>query len=168
MVSLFGARFVLQHQSSAGETIELLPVGDSIHLWNEDEFSNGRFPSMLTVSERFYEHILKAPVPVDLRALRALKRSPLALDLYTWLTHRNFVLSNGGRTTTFIPWSDLQVQFGADYPLDSRGRADFKKAFYSAYRSVQLVYEDARLRDIGPMLEVLSAAPHVRPRKAAH
>ncbi len=165
MVSLFGARFVLQHQNSGGEHVELLPVGESIQLWNEGEFAGGRFPAALTVSERFYEHVLRAPVPVDLRALRALKRSPLAIDLYTWLTHRNFVLSSGGRAATFIPWSDLQVQFGADYPLDSRGRADFKKAFYAAYRSVQLVYNDARLRDSGPMLQVLSAAPHVRPRK---
>jgi hypothetical protein len=166
MVSLFGARFVLQHQSSAGDNIELLPIGESIQLWNEAKFLSGRFPSTLTVSERFYEHILRAPVPVDLRALRALKRSPLALDLYTWLTHRNFVLSTGGRAATFIPWSDLQVQFGADYPLDSRGKADFKKAFYAAFRRVQLVYRDARLRDSGPSLEVISAAPHVRPRKA--
>jgi hypothetical protein len=30
----------------------------------------------------FFEQLVAAPVPLDLRAVRALKRSPLALDLY--------------------------------------------------------------------------------------
>ncbi len=99
------------------------------------------------LSEPFYEHVLRGPVPVDMRALRAIKRSPLALDMYTWLTHRNFVMRNGGRAATKIAWSALQVQFGADYPLDSRGRADFKKAFHLAYRRVKAVYPASQLRD---------------------
>jgi hypothetical protein len=169
IVSLFGSRFILHNVGcSKDESIEVLPIADGMHLWpgNGAAIADG-FPSTLHVSEPFYEHVLRGPVPVDLRALRAIKRSPLALDLYTWLTHRNFVLQNGGRAATTIPWSALQLQFGADYPLDSRGRADFKKAFHAAYRRVQLVYPAARLSDAGHSLTLVPSAPHVRARAAA-
>jgi hypothetical protein len=59
----------------------------------------------------FYEEAIKSPVPVDMRALKALKRSPLALDIYCWLTYRMSYL----RKPTEIPWAALQMQFGADY-----------------------------------------------------
>jgi len=166
IVSLFGARFVLHHVGDAGEGIEILPIGDRIELWKRDcGPSENAFPSSVCVSESFFEHILRGPVPVDLRALRALKRSPLALDLYTWLTHRAFVQQQGGRAAAAVPWSALQVQFGADYPLDSRGRADFKKAFHLAYRRVQLVYPAARVDDQGNTLVVQPSVPHIRARR---
>lgn len=165
IVSLFGSRFVLQHIGDAGEGVEILPVGDGIQLWSGE--GSGGFPSRVCVSESFYEHVLRGPVPVDIRALRALKRSPLALDLYTWLTHRAFVQRNGVRAAAAVPWSALQMQFGADYPLDSRGRADFKKAFHLAYRRVQVVYPTARLDDLGHSLAVLPSVPHIRPRRGS-
>jgi len=166
IVSLFGARFVLHRVTHAGEGVEILPIGDQVQLWASEGGSSG-FPSTVCVSETFYEHVLRGPVPIDLRALRALKRSPLALDLYTWLTHRAFVQQNGGRATTVVPWSSLQGQFGADYPLDCRGRADFKKGFHLAYRRVQAVYPEVRLEDRGDSLAVLPSAPHVRARRSS-
>ena len=165
IVSLFGARFILQKVTSAdGESTELLPIGDGMQLWWNADVSHP-FPSTVRVSEPFYEHVIRTPVPVDLRALRALKRSPLALDIYTWLTHRNFVMQNGGRAATTVPWCALQGQFGADYPLHSRGRADFKKAFHLAVRRVHCVYPAAQLRDGGDALMLVQSQPHVRPRK---
>lgn len=166
IVSLFGSRFILHKLANKnGESIELLPVGDGVELWWSPETGPScAFPSTIRVSEPFYEHILRGPVPVDLRALRAIKRSPLALDVYTWLTHRNFVMQNGGRAATRVAWSALQVQFGADYPLHSRGRADFKKAFYLAYRRVKAVYPAAHLRDEGDAVTLVPSMPHVRPR----
>ena len=46
--------------------------------------------SWIELGELFYAAITSAPVPVDMRALKALKRSPLALDLYAWLTFQAF------------------------------------------------------------------------------
>ena len=42
--------------------------------------------------------------------MRAMKRSPLGLDLYLWLTYRTFGLKRQLRLT----WSLLYHQFGAD------------------------------------------------------
>ena len=42
------------------------------------------------LGEKFFAAITAYPVPVDMRALRALKRSPLALDLYAWLSYEAY------------------------------------------------------------------------------
>jgi hypothetical protein len=46
------------------------------------------FDSMVWLSERFYEEIIRRPVPIGLRTLHALSKSPLAIDIYCWLTYR--------------------------------------------------------------------------------
>jgi hypothetical protein len=50
--------------------------------------SVGAKVSTITLSENFYRQIVEAPVPLDLRAVSALKKSPLTLDLYAWATRR--------------------------------------------------------------------------------
>ena len=42
--------------------------------------------------------------------LRAIKRSPLGLDLYLWLTYRTFAL----KRPLQLSWRQLYRQFGAD------------------------------------------------------
>ena len=39
-----------------------------------------------------FNEIIRCPIPIDLNTLRAMKRSPLGLDLYLWLTYRTFAL----------------------------------------------------------------------------
>lgn len=73
--------------------------------------------STVTLSTDFFEEIIARPVPVDMRALKALKRSPMALDIYCWLTYRLSYL----RQPTEIPWPALQMQFGADYAMQGQG-----------------------------------------------
>jgi len=59
--------------------------------------------------ERFYDEVRTSPVPIDMRAMRALKKSPLALDVYFWLTYRLSYLLQ----TRVIPWAALQMEFGS-------------------------------------------------------
>jgi len=66
------------------------------------------------LGETFFEAITASPVPLDMRALRALKRSPLALDLYAWASYTTFSLSRKG-SARFIPWRALAKQLGTDY-----------------------------------------------------
>ena len=92
---------------------------------------------------------------IDLRALKALKGSPLALDIYSWLTYRMSYL----RRPCLIPWEALQTQFGADY-----GRLrDFKKKFLSHLGDVLLVYPAARLSE-QPVGLLLRSSPTHLPR----
>ena len=67
-----------------------------------------------------------------MRAIKALKQSPMGLDIYTWLTYRASYL----KRPTVIPWASLALQFGSDY---ARLR-DFKQAFIDELKKVVLVY----------------------------
>ena len=50
--------------------------------------------------------------------LRSLKRSPLGLDLYLWLTYRTFNL----KTPLCLSWRQIYRQFGADPSRVTAGR----------------------------------------------
>jgi len=88
--------------------------------------------------EHLFEAITAFPVPVDMRVLRAIKRSPLALDLYAWVTWRVFKLQK----TAFIPWEGLMRQMGSEYE-----RVDnFVGKAKSALRKIRAVYPGLDLR----------------------
>ena len=92
----------------------------------------GLWKSTVTLSEHFFNEIIDKPVPIDMRAVKALKQSPMALDIYTWLTYRVSYL----RHPTVVSWASLALQFGSDY---SRLR-DFKQALIEELIKVVLVY----------------------------
>jgi hypothetical protein len=95
------------------------------------------FGSWIELGEKFYEAIITSPVPLDKRALRALKRSPLALDLYAWATYKTYSLNqHSNKTEQFIPWSAFMVQLGAEY----NDHKNFKKKAKTAFRKVRSVY----------------------------
>jgi hypothetical protein len=113
--------------------------------------------STVTLSTDFFEEIIEKPVPVDMRALKALKRSPMALDIYCWLTYRMSYLSK----PTEIPWLALQMQFGADYAKDAHGLRNFKMKFFHHLRAVHVIYPEADIEDGEQGLLLKPSKPHV-------
>ncbi|MBB5862393.1 replication protein RepA [Xanthomonas arboricola] len=145
-------------------------VADDWDLWwdprqvnNEETGQNGLFSSWVKLSEKFYNQVTDRPVPIDLRAIRALKRSPLALDLYSWSTYRVSYLNK----RTEIPWEALQMQFGANYADDAagQGRRDFKKKLLQALTKVQTVYPKLRAQEGERGLVILPSPTHVLAKK---
>jgi hypothetical protein len=112
------------------------------------------FESRVRLSDLFYREITTRPVPIDLRALRALSKSPMQLDIYMWLTYRLSYL----RGDTTIPWPVLQAQFGADY---SHLR-NFKIAFLEHLKKVLTVYRDAKAVGAEGGLLLRPSPPHIR------
>ena len=117
----------------------------------------GLWQSTLTLGEEFFQEVIERPVPVDMRALKALKRSPMALDIYVWLTYRMSYLSR----PTNIPWPALQAQFGAGYPNTSRGLADFKRKYKQALKKVLAIYPEAKVDERDKGLLLRPSRPHV-------
>jgi hypothetical protein len=91
--------------------------------------------------------------------LKALKRSPMALDLYAWASYRTFTVSQAGKPA-FIPWRSLALQLGADY-ADPK---DAKKAMQAALRKVQAVFPALRIEDAEGGFTLLPSRPAVSPR----
>ncbi len=79
--------------------------------------------------------------------------SPLALDLYTWLTYRMSYL----RKPTLIPWKGLQAQLGADY---ARPR-DLRRTALARLEDVVAAYPELRIRGESEGLRLYPSPPHV-------
>jgi hypothetical protein len=116
------------------------------------------FESTLTLNEDFFKEIVNNPVPIDMRTLKSLKRSPLAIDIYCWLTYRLSYL----KTPTTIPWEVLQVQFGSNYAVDNQGKRDFKKAFLRELKKVILFYKEANVELFETGLKLKPSLPHIK------
>jgi hypothetical protein len=117
--------------------------------------------SWIELGQKFYEAITAAPVPVDIRALRALKRSPLALDLYSWLTYEAFRSHKSGKPR-YETWTQLHAHIGSEY-----GRLDnFRSKAKAALRKIQNVYPGLKLGKKQGGIEILPESfPALQPRQ---
>ena len=138
-----------------------LNIVDAYSLWWNPKTPDQMplWKSTVTLGNRFFNEIIDRPVPIDMRALKALKRSPLALDIYCWLTYRLSYL----RKPTEIPWPALQMQFGADYGRER----DFKAAFLQHLRAVNVLYPEANVEEGERGLLLKPSKPHVAQRPPA-
>jgi Plasmid encoded RepA protein len=140
--------------------MQIAPEGE---MWWDfhDPAQQGLWLSWIELNPRFFQAITNAPVPVDMRALRALKRSPLALDLYAWVSYRAFVAAQSGRTQ-FVTWEQLMGQLGTDYVHVQHFRAKAK----AALRKIQAVYPGLLLGGKQGGIEILPGASAVPPKRS--
>jgi hypothetical protein len=94
MQRLFKARISFEEGLKAGSergqrwlSMEVAPKSE---LWWDPKRPDQAvlWKSWIELGEDFYQALVNNPVPVDMRALRALKSSTLALDLYAWSKYR--------------------------------------------------------------------------------
>ena len=112
-----------------------------------------QWQSTVTLSEAFFNEVVSLPIPVDMRALKALKKSPLALDTYCWLTYR----ASYAKRPSVIPWSALALQFGSDYKV----LRQFKAAFLAELRKVVTVYGGVQVEATDEGLLVKPSLTHI-------
>lgn len=136
-------------------------VGTKVNLfWDpKSPEQESLWQSTLRLSEEFYEEVTNRPVPVDLAVLRDLVklRSPLAIDIYQWLTYRMSYLNRA----THIPWELLELQFGAGY----KRTIDFRRRFTQQLKLVAERYPEARFTVDSKCLRLNPSPTHVRQLK---
>ena len=112
MKRLFNAHIQLAYEDRQVSASVNSPVASRTGFWwNErkpDEL--GLWDSKIELGEKFYQEIIRHPVPLDLNILKAMKRSSLGIDFYLWLTYRTFTLRGPLR----LSWARLYHQFGVD------------------------------------------------------
>lgn len=142
--------------------MQIAPEGELWWDYKSPEQSS-LFDSWIELGEKFYEAIIAAPVPLDMRALKSLKSSAFALDLYAWATYKTYSLSKGKKEEQFIPWRAFMKQFGADYS-DVKG---FKRKAKATFLKIQTVYEDLKIDDVegGFIIRASKPAVSARPSK---
>nr|CAC79146.1 RepA protein [uncultured bacterium] len=160
MTTLFSAIISCRYEGRDSWALQNVLLADKVEWWQpQDAAEAGAWQSRLQLSEPFFQECLDHPLPVDMRAMKVLRQSPLALDIYVWLTHRMSYLSK--RTT--IPWVSLSGQFGAGYAVNDQGLRDFKRAFLRELKNVVAIYPEAKLSESRNGLVLYPSPTHVLP-----
>lgn len=150
------------HNSNNGEASgENFLFARSYNLWWKPITTNQNKdfrPSTVTLAKDFFEELINRPVPVDLRVLHLLRRSPLQMDIYSWLTYWLSFL----KQSKIISWCNLKNQFGADYGDDAQGVRSFKSKFLKALKKVLVVYSTAKVQVEDAGLRLLPSQPHIK------
>ena len=112
MNRLFGCTVSLIYEDDSGFTRVTSPVADKHVFWWNERKPGERvlWDNKIRLGEAFFNEIIRHPVPLNMNTLTALKRSPLGLDLYLWLTYRTFAL----RAPQRLSWKQIYRQFGVD------------------------------------------------------
>lgn len=160
MKRLFGASISCTYDNGNSWAIRnVTPINAADLWWNPAQPDQQTiFESTLTLSEHFFNEIITYPIPIDIRVLKALKRSPLAIDIYCWLTYRLSYLNK----PTFIPWEMLQIQFGSNYATSEQGVRNFKKAFLREVRKIMIFYKQNNLEPLVKGLILNPGTSHIK------
>ena len=121
----------------------------------------GLWESKVRLSEAFFNEIINHPVPLDLTTLKALKRSPLGLDLYLWLVYRTFPL----RAPLRITWRQVYRQFGSDpdKASDNNTVQSFRIKVLREFKKIKLAWKDLNYTTARGVLILLPSIPHISP-----
>jgi len=156
MRRLFAARVsfegTVEKDGETAEVTEYMPIARrTVYWWSSKQPGQSTlWESYVELDQEFFESITANPIPVDLRALRAIKRSPLALDIYSLLTYQAFRASRAGRSR-FMTWPQLQKALGTSYAETS----NLRKAINDTLRKIKAVYPGLKLGTREGGLEVL-------------
>lgn len=119
--------------------------------------------SVINLSEGFYDLLVtqRNAVPVDIRAVLALKGSALSLDIYFMLVER---LHRASAKPVTLYWKSLREQFASEYIDNENGKRSFKKNFLIALRKVKMVYPSAEVQAIEGGIRIKRSPPSI-PKK---
>ena len=163
MRRLFNAHVQLVYEDAHGEVSVNSLVADRTEFWWNTKRPDDRtlWESKIELGEKLFEEIIRHPVPLDLNILKEMKRSPLGLDLYLWLTYRTFALKRPLRLT----WSQLYAQFGAD-PAKSNDKAtlsNFRKDCLRELQKIKMPWPDLHYQTVKGALVLLPSPPRIAP-----
>ena len=138
-------------QFTIADDVEL---DDAIPWWAEDA-STDRAPawsSQINLSEKFYRDIVRSAVPVDLHVLKALHKSPMAMDIYSFMTWVNAFIEKPME----LSWEGMAAQFGTS----AQATRSFKQKWLEALAEVQVFYQP-QVQIERTKLIILPSAPDV-------
>ena len=163
MKRLFGCTVTMIYEEPGGFARVSSLVADKHEFWwNERKPDQPMlWESKIELGEKFFNEIVSHPVPLDLTTLKALKRSPLGLDLYLWLVYRTFAL----RAPQQITWRQVYRQFGVDpnRASDKRTVDAFRTKALRELKKIKLAWPELNYTTAKGVLILLPSAPAIAP-----
>ena len=104
-------------------------------------------------------------MPLDINTLKAMKRSPLGLDLYLWLTYRTFTL----HAPLPLTWRQVYRQFGVDpaKASDTRPVDNFRTKCLRELKKIKLAWPGLNYSTAPGVLILLPSTPTIAPVAAS-
>ena len=141
------------------------PVARKTHLvWNPRRPDEPvLWESTIELGQDFFNEIIRHPVPLDMNILKAMKRSPLGLDFYLWLTYRTFTLNRPIR----LSWPRLYRQFGVDPAKadDNRTVQDFRKDCLRELKKIKTAWPELNYFTPKGVLQLYPSKPAITPAR---
>ena len=126
--------------------------------WNlKKPYKSILWEKWIELDKDFYNAITTYPVPLNVGALKILKNSAMALDLYAWVTWRAFAAQRSGKSQP-ITWQSFNKQLGANY----NDLNNLRKKCKIALKKIKQVYPGLKIESINGGFNVLpSSKPSV-------
>ena len=163
MQRLFRATVQLTHQDTRGSHAVTSPIASEVTLWWDPGRADESvlWDSTIELGEKFFAEIIACPVPLDMNVLKGMKRSPLGLDIYLWLTYRMFGLKSPLR----LSWRQLYRQFGSTANTDKLTVKNFRKDVIRELRKLRTAWPELSYRLPAGFLELRPTPPRIAERK---
>lgn len=137
--SIITMNYITEDQQSLNVRFSLVKKYD---LWfPKDERQRVLWTSRIQLTDDYFNELERHAVPLDERALGALKNSAMGLDIYCWLAQRLHRIKPG--KPQFVSWQNLKDQFGGGYSSMRK----FKQVFRHTLATVHTQYLSARIRE---------------------
>ena len=163
MRRLFGCTVSLIYEDAHVEATLNAPIARRTEFWWSERQPDAPslWDSKIELGEDFFNEVIAHPVPLDMNILKRLKRSPLGLDLYLWLTYRTFGLTRPLRLT----WPLLYRQFGVD-PAKANDKNTvnaFRTDCLRELKKIKMAWTDLHYSTAKGALVVLPSPPRIAP-----
>ena len=167
MGRLFGCTVSLIYEDENGRvTVNSLIADSTAFWWNPQRPDQpSLWESKIELSEKFFNEIIRRPVPIDMNTLTAMKRCSLGLDLYLWLVYRTF----GLRAPLRLTWRHLYRQFGVDLSKasDKETIKFFRRRALRELKKIKLAWPGLNYTTAPGVLILLPSTPTIAPVAAS-
>ena len=163
MRRLFRCTVSLIYEDERGDASVSSLIADRTEFWWSERKPElpSLWESKIELGEKFFQEIIRHPVPLDMNTLKALKRSSLGLDLYMWAVYRTFSLDRPLR----LSWPQLYRQFGVDpsKASDNCTVQDFRKDYLRELKKIKVAWPGLNYATAKGVLILSPSKPAIAP-----
>ena len=162
MQRLFRSHVELSYEDAHGSRFVNSAVANHGEFWWDTKHpdQSSLWESKIELGEQFFNEVIANPIPLDLHTLKAVKRSPLGLDIYLWLTYRTFALKRPMRLT----WLKLYRQFGSNPTKASKvAQQAFRRDCLRELKKIKDAWPDLHYQTVKGALLLSPSQPRIAP-----
>ena len=162
LLRLADARVTVKEDDGVRARGKHTQIMDEWDLWFDARDPNqGSFiESYIKLTPQFFQHIIEAPIPIDLAVLRQLTK-PRSMDIYIWLTVKQFWLSKNNRDSYLFTWDMMAQSFATKALTSSNDVAHFRTEIKKAITDVVSVWPECGIEADLEGVTVTKTSPSV-------